>query len=127
VVLFPSKVACTIGTVVGSTALGAAGYYIGVCFEGAIACFGLHIATGIFGVPFGAKLQLAEMQLLVSQHTCIGGWFLCCTPRFNLFNCSSGWLDVSDKTEFCCGSIRDRQFKAFASFQLPLRKHLTKP
>ena len=30
----PSKVACNIGTVVGSTVLKAAGYYLGVCFEG---------------------------------------------------------------------------------------------
>ena len=33
-VLFPSKVACNIGTVVGSAALGTAGIYSGVRFEG---------------------------------------------------------------------------------------------
>ena len=33
-VLFPSKIACNIGIVVGRTALEAAEYYLGVCFEG---------------------------------------------------------------------------------------------
>ena len=33
-VLFPSKITCNIGIPVASTALEAAGYYLGVCFEG---------------------------------------------------------------------------------------------
>jgi hypothetical protein len=63
-----------------------------------IACFGLHIhiAAGTFGVPFGAKLQLAGMQLLANQHTRIGACFFCYTPSFDYLTIGStvhlvGW------------------------------------
>ena len=134
-VLFPSKVACNIGTVVGSTALGTAVIYSGVRFEGifeswlstspALVFILQQVSLVYHLVPNCNLLECScwQANTLASEDVfsvALPGLTICATVHL------VGWT-CGIQQRSAMGTFAFVTLKGFAGFQLSLRKHHTKP